>query len=282
MAGTPSPLCVSHPPAQLGPIVRAIEGLSSPHRVAITSNEHLVVTENRSISVRDVHGKLIKKIGSLEDGQKRVNFNPRAVVVGNDNVLFVADWASHRLLKMSCDGKLLKAVGDWGAGPGQFNYPDGITLIGNSVYVCNYYNHRVQMFDTELNLLGSFGTRGSGEGQFIYPRDISAGRDEYLYVADQGNHRVQVFSQSGSFLRSFGRHGSGPGQLANPRGIHIRNEFVYVLECGNVRVSVFNLSGEFVSSFAMEQGQNLTGITTDSDGYLYVTKYMLAGYINVY
>ena len=282
MAGTPSPLCVSHPPAQLGPRVRTIEGLSSPYKVAITSNEHLVVTEYRSISVRDVHGKLIKKIGSLEDSQQRVNFEPSGVVVGNDNVLFVADCASHRLLKMSCDGKLLKAVGGKGAGPGQFKHPDGVTLVSNSVYLCDTNNHRVQMFDTELNLLGSFGTRGCGEGQFDCPRDISAGRDECLYVADLGNHRVQVFSQSGSFLRSFGRPGSGPGQLSSPRGIHIRNEVVYIVEHGNARVSVFNLSGEFVSSFAVEQGRFLKGITTDSDGYLYVTDCVHPGYIHVY
>ena len=282
MAGTPSPLCVSHPPAQLGPRVRAFEGLHLPCRVAITSNEHLVVTESGSISVCDVHGKLIKKIASLEDGQQRMNFDPKGVVVGNDNVLFVADCASHRLLKMSCDGQLLKAVGVWGAGPGQFKYPDGVTLIGNTVYVCDVCNYRVQMFDTELNLLGSFGTRGSGEGQFDHPRDISAGRDECLYVADADNNRVQVFSQSGSFLHSFGRHGSGPGQLAYPFGIHVCNEFVYIVDIGNVRVSAFNLSGEFVSSFVVGQEHSLSGITTDSDGYLYVTDFIPAGRIHVY
>ena len=282
MAGTPSLLCVSHPPAQLGTLVRAIEGLSEPYRVAITSNEHLVVTERESISVCDVHGKLIKKIGSLEDGQRRVNFFPTGVVVGNDNVLFVTDCASDRLLKMSYDGKLLKAVGGRGAGPGQFDWPDGVTLISTTLYVCDMYNHRVQMFDTELNLLGSFGARGSGEGQFDHPRDISAGRDECLYVVEGGNHRVQVFSQSGSFLSSFGRCGSGPGQLATPVGIDVRDEFVYIVDKGNVRVSVFNLSGEFVSSFAEGQGRSLRGITTDSDGYLYMTEWIKAGCIHVY
>ena len=282
MAGSPSPLCVSHPPAQLGPRVRVIKGLIWPCRVAITSNEHLVVNGSGSISVRDVHGELIKKIGSLEDGQQSVNFDPRGVVVGNDNVMFVTDCASYRLLKMSYDGKLLKAVGGRGTGPGQFNSPDGVTLISKTLYVCDRNNDRVQMFDTELNLLGSFGTRGNGEGQFNCPRDISAGRDECLYVADRDNHRVQVFSQSGSFLHSFGRHGSGPGQLTWPVGIHVRNEFVYVVENGNVRVSVFSLSGEFVSSFVVGQGRSLCGLTTDSDGYLYVTDCNQAGSICVY
>ena len=295
MAGTPSPLCVSHPPAQLGPRVRVIEGLSQrgrvrateglrePYRVAIASNEHLVVTESHSISVFDVHGKLIKKIGVLEDGQQRVSIDPSGVVVGNNDVMFVTDPSSDRLLKVSCDGKphVLKAVGGGGAGPGRFNWPDGVTLVSYIVYVCDKNNHRVQMFDTELNLLGSFGTRGSGEGQFNKPRDISAGRDECLYVADQDNHRVQVFSQSGSFLRSFGRRGHGLGQLSFPLGIHVHNEFVYVVEYCKDRVSVFHLSGEFVSSFAEGQGQDLRGITTDSDGYLYVTDYA-AGCIHVY
>ena len=282
MAGTPSPFCVSHPPVQLGPQFRAIKRLYHPRRVAITSNESLVVTERCSISVRDVHGNLIEKIGSLKDGQQRVNFDPRGVVIDDHNVLFVTDCASDRLLKVNCDGKLLKAVGDGrGAGPGQFDLPDGVALISTTVYVCDVKNHRVQMFNTELKYKNSFGTRGSGKEQFDCPRDISAGRDEYLYVADQANHRVQVISQSGSFERSFGEHGSGPGQLSSPYGIHVHNKFVYVVENGNDRVSVFKLCGKYVTSFPVGQGANLWGITTDSDGYLYVISFA-AGCICVY
>ena len=244
--------------------------------IAITNNGHLVVAEKHSISVRDLHGKPIRKIGQLEDGWQRIDFDPTGVIMGDDDVIFVADLASHRLLKMSCDGKLLQAVGGEGAGPGQFIYPDGLTLVSNKVFVCDQYNHRVQMFDTELNLLGSFGTRGSGNGEFNCPCDIAADREGWLYVTDSDNHRVQVFNQHGlliSFIHSFGRLGSDPGELHGPRCIHVHDDHVYVVEPDNSRVSVFHLSGKFVSSFALGQSRSPGGITTDRDGYLYVADY---------
>ena len=228
------------------------------------------MTEKNYISVRDLHGKLIKRIGPLEDGLQRVDINPYGIVISNDGVMFVTDVGSHRLLKLSCNGTLLKATGGRGEDPGQFDHPHGITLTSNKLFVCDSDNLRVQVFDTDLNFLDSFRTRGSGEGEFSYPLDISTDRDGCLYVADYANGRVYMFSQSGSFLRFFGKRGSGPGELNGPRGIHVHNEHVYITERFNPRVSVFTTSGEFASSFAVGQSECGQGITTDRDGYLYV------------
>ena len=230
------------------------------------------MTENYSISVRDLHGKLIRRIGPLEDGLQRVDIiDPHGVVISNDGIMFITDMGSHRLLKVSCDGTLLKAGGSRGKDPGQFDHPRGITLISNKLFVCDIDNHRVQVFDTDLNFLDSFGTRGSGEGEFNWPYDISTDRDGCLYVADYYNDRVQVFSQSGLFLRYFGKRGRGPGELSGPVGIHVHNEHVYITELYIPRVSVFttSTSGEFASSFAVGQSGWVYGITTDRDGYLY-------------
>ena len=271
IASSPYSRYVQHPPAQLGHRVRTIEGLDSPYGVVVTSNDHLIVAEENCISVRDLHGKLIKRIGPLEDGLQRVDIYPYGVVISNDGVMFVTDVGSHRLLKLSCDGTLLKAAGSRGEDPGQFDGPCGIALISNKLFICDGSNHRVQVFDTDLNFLDSFGTRGSGEGEFSWPYDISIDRDGCLYVTDYANSRVQVFSQSGSFLRSFGKRGSGPGELNGPGGIHVHNEHVYITEVDSCRrVSVFTTSGEFAFSFEPGQSGCGYGITTDRDGYLYV------------
>ena len=76
------------------------------------------MTENDYMSVRDLHGKLIKRIGPLEVGLQRVDIKPNGVAVGNDGVMFVTDRGSDRLLKLSCDGTLLKAAGSRGKDPG--------------------------------------------------------------------------------------------------------------------------------------------------------------------
>ena len=270
IANSPYSRYVQYPPAQLGHRVRTIEGLNDPCGVVVTSNECLVVTENDYMSVRDLHGKLIKRIGPLEVGLQRVDIKPNGVAVGNDGVMFVTDFSSNRLLKLSCDGTLLKAAGGRGEDPGQFLNPHGITLISNKLFVCDSNNHRVQVFDTDLNFLDSFGTRGSGEGEFSRPLDISTDRDGCLYVADYVNGRVQVFSQSGSFLRYFGKYGSGPGELSGPCGIHVHNEHVYITERLSCHVSVFTTTGEFASSFTVGQSGCGWGITTDRDGFMCV------------
>ena len=270
IANSPYSRYVQHPPAQLGHPVRTIEGLDSPWRVVITSNEHLVVTENGSISIHDLHGKLIRRIGPLEDGLQRVDIKSYGVAVSKGGVMFVTDFSSHRLLKLSYDGKLLKDAVGRGKDPGQFDDPRGIALISKKLFVCDGSNHRVQVFDTDLNFLDSFGTRGSGEGEFSLPLDISTDRDGCLYVSDCAYGCVNVLSQSGSFLRSFGKLGRGLGELSGPCGIHVHNEHVYITELGCPRVSVFTTSGEFASSFTVGQSGCGRGITTDRDGYLYV------------
>ena len=285
IANSPYSCYVQHPPAQLGHRVRIIEGLNSPIRVVVTSDEKLVVTEEDSISVCDLHGKLIRRIGPLEDGLQRVDINPTGVAVNNDGVLFVTDFGSHRLLKLSCDGTLLKATGGRGKDPGQFSDPCGITLISNKLFVCDSGNHRVQVFDTDLNFLDSFSTRGSCEGEFSCPLDISADRDGCLYVAECGMNgmHVQVFSQSGSLLRSFGKPRCGPIILSVPCAIHVHNEHVYFTKLffNQLSVSVFTTSGEFASSFEGGQSGGGCGITTDRDGYLYVCHH-LRGCISIH
>ena len=249
--------------------------------------------EKDSISIRDLHGKLIRRIRPREDGLLRGIYyrmlrmfgihedrlhNPYGVAVCNDGEMFVTDVDSHRLFKLSCDGTF-KAAGGRGEDPGQFDHPYGITLISNKLFVCDRNNYRVQVYDTDLNFLDSFGTRGSGEGEFS-PSDISTDRDGCLYVTDYANGCVQVFqfsqsdsfprSFSVSFLRSFSKRGRGPGELSKPGSIHVHNEHVYITEWGSPRVSVFTTSGEFASSFTVGQSRCVRGITTDRDGYLYV------------
>ena len=268
IARSPFHLYVQHPPAQLGLPVRIIRGLKFVKRLTVQSDRWFL-TEGEKILVGNIRGRLLKEISSLEDGQRRVKIGPTGIAVNNDGVMFVADCLSHRLLKVSSDGKLLKAVGGRGECPGQFDFPDGVTLNCNKVYVCDTNNHRVQIFDTDLNLLGSFGNIGSGKGEFIFPYDLASDEVGCIFVADHNNHRVQVFSEEGTFRGVFAKRGGGPGDLDHPVGIHVHGRHVYITENGNKRVSVFNTSGEFVSSFVVAQVW-LFGLAVDCDGFVYV------------
>ena len=264
---------VYHPPAQLSHRVRVIMRLVDPKGITVltTRKDQLLVAEKHIISIRDIHGKLIRKIGPLSDGFRTVNFDPTGVAVSRDAVIFVTDAYTDRLLKVNCNGKLLKATGSQGSDRGQFFRPYGIISISDKVFVCDTGNDRVQIFNTNLEFLSFFGTKGCNEGKFYDPCDIAADKDSCLYVADCGNNRVQVFSQNGLYLRSFGQ-----GRLHEPVGIHVHNEHVYIVGWTNRLVSVFTTSGDFTSSFDVPssfKGRRhgcFRGITMDRDGYLYV------------
>ena len=280
IANSPFLLYVQHAPEQLGQLVRVIGAPEYRYRVAITSDEQLVVTGKESILVFDKCGKLRsdKSFRLAELVDYKID-DIQGIAVDDNGVMYISDGSTHKVFKVSSDHKLLKAVGGCGSASGQFNDPDGITLFGHRVFVCDFTNDRVKIYDTDLNLLHCFGSNGSGEGEFSGPVDIASDQDGCLYVADHGNDRVEVFSPGGSYLRSFGRPGHGPGEFDDPSGIHLHNDYVYITDCGNDRVSVFTKSGLFVSSFDMKDPQ---GIVVDKDGYLYVCDYDSPGHVYVY
>ncbi len=73
--------------------------------------------------------------------------------------------------------------GSYGSGNGQFNFPTGIAVIGNSVYVCDFYNNRVQRFSNTGNYEMSW------SHTLVQPRGIDGyvGIDHVVYVSDQQN-----------------------------------------------------------------------------------------------
>src|SRR4051812_16634308 len=66
----------------------------------------------------------------------------------------------------------VQSIGTMGSGPGEFNYPFGITFDpSGNLWIADDQNNRVQEFTGAGALLRTFGTLGTDNGEF----DISAG-----------------------------------------------------------------------------------------------------------
>ena len=260
--------------------VRTITELKNPCGVAVSDDNHVIITENKGhcVTILDREGKKVKSLGG-EGGSGNVKFSyPHGVAITPDKFILVSD--NHRIQKISMDGYLIASVGEEGSGPLQFKYPHGIAIspITGQVYIADWNNHRIQVLNPDLTFSHSFGSKGSANGQFQSSRHIAIDSQGLVYVTDRDNHRIQKFSPDGKFVGQFGTKGSGPGQLNRPLGITIDTAatgLVYVSEWSNARISVFTSDGVFVSRFGSE-GSNIDqfkspcGLIFDKNEFLYV------------
>ena len=260
--------------------VRTITELNRPWGVAVSDDNHVIITEfnDNCVTILDREGKKVKSLGG-EGGSGNVEFDsPCGIAITPDKFILVSD--NHSIQKISMDGYLIASVGKKGSGPLQFNAPRGIAIspITGQVYIVDRINHRIQVLNPDLTFSHSFGSEGSANGQFNSPYDIAIDSQGLVYVADSNNYRIQKFSPDGKFVGQFGSKGSGPGQPNRPAGITIDTAatgLVYVSERGNHCISVFTSDGVFVSRFGskgsnIDQFYNPRDLAFNKDGLLYV------------
>ena len=86
--------------------------------------------------------------------QARLFEKPTGVCVDSKGNQFIVEEARHKVLKFNSGGALIKVIGKWGRGNGQFYYPFKCEIDkDDNLYVSDYYNHRAQKFDNNGNLL---------------------------------------------------------------------------------------------------------------------------------
>jgi len=177
-----------------------------------------------TISVFDLTGKFITKIGKPGSGDGELN-HPAGLAVEASGNLVVVDSGNHRLQVFSPDGKFVGKCGGPGKNPGEFNQPWGCTIDKDgNIWVADWKNHRVQKLSGQgkpLMSIGSYGKVTEPEGayavttlgpyvagesekagqprtdQFNHPTDVAVDNDGDIYVCDWGNHRICVFDSEG-------------------------------------------------------------------------------------
>ena len=159
-------------------------------------------------------------------------------------------------------------IGSSGNGDGQFNYPWGLTIVGDILYVTDQNNHRVQKFTTTGEYIGQFGSNGSGDGQLNSPTGITHDGRGHVIVADLNNHRIQIFQLDGTHVRSISCDGS------NVYGVAVDNDGnIHVPLCNKNIVQVYSFNGQKLTSYGNPSGNfNCPrGIFIDDNGYRYIT-----------
>ena len=166
--------------------------------------------------------------------------------------LFISDSNHNRIVVSSLDGQLLDVIGtgDIGADDGPydqatFDHPQGMELVGNTLYVADTENHLIRAIDLQQRTVATLAGTGvqararlpGGPLKEIALNSPWALRhlDGTLYIAMAGPHQLWKHELGGETIEQFAGSGredvvDGPleySALAQPSGITTDGEVLY-------------------------------------------------------
>ncbi|MBI5610437.1 MAG: SMP-30/gluconolactonase/LRE family protein, partial [Deltaproteobacteria bacterium] len=185
---------------------------NTPYSLAVAPTGLVYVADSGNHRIRKVaaDGTVTTLAGSTAgyaDGTgAAAKFNqPIGIAIDRMGTLYVAEYAGHRLRKITAEGVVTTLAGTGVAGGkdgdpavASFYYPWGIAVDNNGiVYVADRYNQRIRRIEPGLVSTWA-GTGGAGykdgialQGLFNYPVNLAVSAQGAVWVADGNNSRIR-------------------------------------------------------------------------------------------
>ena len=197
------------------------------------------------------------------------------IAVNTEGQIVVTDNFGHCVYVFDKNGNCLRKSRGEGSNTGQFQYPDGISLLNdNEVLIANLGNSTIQRLNIHTGtVVKSFGKNGEEKGELGNPIDVTVDDEGRVVVTEWGNNRIQVMSDEGQSIFTFGD--KGPEKLCRPTCcIPYKNMFL-VSDGDNHCIKAFDQSGTFLYKFGKEGNQDgqfnrPRGLLVDSSNNLLV------------
>lgn len=136
---------------------------------------------------------------------------PHGLRVDAEDNIWVTDQETHRVLKITPEGKVAMVLGRGGfPGTGWYDRGYSITLLNapsdvafdsdGNIYVADGGNFRIVKFNKHGEYIKAWGNKGSTPGDFNFPHSLVVDSNNILFVTDRENARVQLFNTAGVYL----------------------------------------------------------------------------------
>lgn len=241
-----------------------------------------------------------------------LRFPGKVLADANSNRLFIADSNHNRIVVTALDTyEVLHIVGNGEIGltdgnfaTAQFFRPQGLALVGNTLYVADTENHTIRAIDFDAETVSTV----AGTGEQGFNRDNSGpsllmalnspwdlvSNEGKLYIAMAGPHQLWVYDFDTEEIGPYAGSGrealiDGPlreAAMNQPSGIDTDGTLLYFTdpEASAVRTADIDPAGEVrtivgtgLFDFGDQDGvgddvllQHALGITLADDGYLYI------------
>ena len=214
-----------------------------PSGVAITPDNHILVSSYHKLQWFTMDGKLVHSTGSY--GSQTSEFdNPSAVAIGRDGRIYILDSNNKRVQVLNGDATYHSSFGFphlTDEDEDEEDPPSALAISSEgNLYFPDSGKNCVHVFSSSGEPLFKFGKSGSWmeRGVLLTPMAIAMDADDNVFVASI--FMVSIFDKSGSFIRAFGGYGDDPGQFNFIKGLHIdQHGWLYVSEYNNNRVQIF-------------------------------------------
>ncbi len=233
---------------------------------------------------------------------------PDGLAIDSTGFLFVAEWGSHRIRKVSSAGNVTtfagSGTGSFANGTGtlaSFNAPYGLCIDATDIlFVADSANHRLRKVTSTgvVTTIAGSGTGayldGTGTGaNFFNNNGVCIDSLGNLFVADSGNHRIRKVTSSGE-VTTFAGSGAasfsdGIGTVAifnSPYGICVdgsgnllvsdtyNNRIRKITSSGTVTTLAGSGTGTYSDGIGTAASFNLPiGIAIDSTGIIFIADY---------
>ena len=195
----------------------------APYAVATATNGDVYVADTDNSTIRKINtagvastiAGLAGNNGSADGAGSEARFNnPRGVAVDSAGNVYVADYASSTIRKVTPAGVVTTLAGlagfnasnDGTGNAARFYYPYGVAVDNSgNIYVGDYANNTIRkvtpagVVTTLAGTAGKYGTNdGIGtEAQFSGPEGLAVDSAGNVYVADSGNSTIRMVTPTG-------------------------------------------------------------------------------------